>query len=61
MMTTEFIKKDGKVYRREINEEEYNVDSILQAYQAEVDKLTNLKTEVISKLTENVAVKQVLK
>ena len=56
-MTTEFIKKDGKVYRREINEEEYNVDSILQAYQAEVDKLTNLKTEVISKLTENVAVK----
>jgi len=50
MMTTEFIKKDGKVFRREINEEEYNIDVVLQAYQAEVDKLSALKTDVISKL-----------
>jgi hypothetical protein len=49
-MTTEYIKKDGKVYRREINEEEYNVDAVLTQYQAEVDKLTSLKTDVISKL-----------
>ena len=49
-MTTEYIKKDGKVFRREINEEEYDIDAVLKAYQAEVDKLAALKTQVISKL-----------
>jgi len=49
-MTTEYIKKDGKVFRREINEEEYDVAAVLKAYQAEVDKLSELKVNTIDKL-----------
>lgn len=49
-METEYIKKDGKVFKREINEEEYDVNEMIANAQAHLNTLTSLKSDTIDKL-----------